>query len=42
MGADDDIRKGNHEGEGLLSLMMAGCVVTVEEVEKETRLVVQL
>jgi hypothetical protein len=23
------MRKGNHEGEGLLSLVMAGCVVTV-------------
>jgi len=29
MGADDDMRKENHEGEGLLSLVMAGCVVTV-------------
>jgi len=28
MGADDDMRKGNHEGEGLMSLVMAGCVVT--------------
>jgi len=29
MGTNDDMRKGNHEGEGLLSLVMAGCVVTV-------------